>query len=112
MSAATYNISIERNATFDVSLALKDSNGTAIDVTNATIDAEIKQDYYFPGIVSFTVTKITPASGIIKLSLTANQTANLHVGTLKYDVFAQYSNGVIQKILKGTVSVEENITTL
>jgi hypothetical protein len=89
MSAATYNISIERNATFDVSLALKDGNGTAIDVTNATID-----------------------SGIIKLSLTANQTANLHVGTLKYDVFAQYSNGVIQKILKGTVSVEENITTL
>ena len=112
MSAANYNISIERNATFDVSLALKDGNGAAIDVTNATIDAEIKQDYYFPSIASFTVTKITPASGIIELSLTPNQTANLHVGSLKYDVFAQYSNGVIQKILKGAVSVDENVTTL
>lgn len=93
-------------------LTLKNSNGTAIDVTNATIDAEIKQDYYFPNLETFTVTKITPASGLVKLTLTAAQTAALHPGPLKYDVLVKYSDGTIQKILKGTVGVDTNISTL
>lgn len=112
MSASTYNISIERNADFSVGLILKDANGTAINVTNATIDAEIKQDYYFPTIQVFTVTKTAPASGQISLSLTAAQTALLHPGVLKYDVLVKYQNGTFQKIMKGTVSVDTNITTL
>lgn len=112
MSASTYNISIERNVDFCLILTLKNSNGTAIDVTNATIDAEIKQDYYFPNLETFTVTKITPASGLVKLTLTAAQTAALHPGPLKYDVLVKYSDGTIQKILKGTVGVDTNISTL
>jgi len=112
MSASTYNISIERNVDYRVTLTLKDGNGTAIDITTATIDAEIKQDYYFPTIVAFTVTKITPASGIVELSLTAAQTAALHPGPLKYDVLVKYATGIFQKILKGTVFVDTNITTL
>lgn len=112
MPASTYNISIERNVDFCLVLTLKNDTGTAIDVTNATIDAEIKQDYYFPNLQTFTVTKITPASGLIKLTLTAAQTAALHPGPLKYDVLVKYADNTIQKILKGTVSVDANISTL
>lgn len=112
MSASTYNISIERNVDFCVFLTLKDSAGSAIDITNATVDAEIKQDYYFPTLSTFTVTKVTPASGVVKLTLTAAQTAILHPGELKYDVLIKYSDNSIQKILKGAVLVDTNITTL
>lgn len=112
MSASTYNIYVERNVDYRVVLTLKDGNGSPINVTTATIDAEIKQDYYFPTIATFTVTKITPVSGIIELSLTAAQTALLHPGALKYDVLVKYSDGSFQKILKGTVNVDTNITTL
>jgi len=112
MSASTYNISIERNVDFCVILTLKDANGVAIDVTSATIDAEIKQDYYFPMLVAFTVTKVNAVAGIVKLELTAAQTAVLHPGTLKYDVLVKYSNNTFQKILKGSVAVDTNITTL
>jgi hypothetical protein len=112
MSASTYNISIERNVDFCLVLTLKDDTGTAIDVTNATIDSEIKQDYYLPTIQTFTVTKVTPASGLIKLTLTAAQTAILHPGPLKYDVLVKYADGTIQKILKGAVAVDTNISTL
>jgi hypothetical protein len=112
MSASTYNISIERNTDFLISLILKDGNGSVIDVTNATIDAEIKQDYYFPTIQTFTVTKTSPASGQITLSLTAAQTAALHPGPLKYDVLVKYQNNTFQKIMKGIVSIDTNITTL
>lgn len=112
MSASTYNITVERNVDFCVILTLKDANGTAVDVTTATIDAEIKQDYYFPMLAEFTVTKVTPASGVIKLELSAAQTALLHPGVLKYDVLVKYLNGTFQKILKGNVAVDTNITTL
>ena len=112
MSASTYNISVERNVDFKVALILKDVNGSPINLTTATIDAEIKQDYYFPNIATFTVTKITPASGLIELSLTAAQTAALHPGPLKYDVLVKYADGTFQKIMKGIVYVDTNITTL
>ncbi len=93
-------------------MSLKDDTGTPIDVTNATIDAEIKQDYYFPNLETFTVTKITPVSGVVKLTLSAAETAALHPGPLKYDVLVKYADNTIQKILKGTVSVDTNISTL
>jgi hypothetical protein len=112
MSASTYNISIERNVDFCLVLTLKNDSGSTIDVTNATIDAEIKQDFYFPTIQTFTVTKITTASGLIKLTLTAAETAILHPGPLKYDVLVRYSDGTTQKILKGLVAVDTNISTL
>jgi hypothetical protein len=46
MSASTYNISIETNTDYSVSLILKDAGGVPINLTSATIDAEIKQNYY------------------------------------------------------------------
>ena len=112
MSASTYNISIERNVDFCLVLTLNNSDGTTINVTNATIDAEIKQDYYFPTLETFSITKVTPASGVVKMTLTAAQTAALHPGPLKYDVLVKYSDGTIQKILIGTVNVDTNISTL
>lgn len=112
MPASTYNISIERNVDFCVILTLKDAAGNPIDVTNVDIDAEIKQDYYFPSLVSFTITKLTPASGIIKLELSAAQTAVLHPGNLKYDVLLKYQTGTFQKILKGIAAIDTNISTL
>jgi len=112
MPASTHNISIERNANFGVSLILKNADGTPIDVTNATIDAEIKQDYYLPTLETFTITKTSPAVGQITLSLTSAQTAALHPGPLKYDVLIKYNNNHFQKIMKGVVFVDTNITTL
>lgn len=112
MSASTYDILIERNADYSVGLILKDAAGNAVDLTNATVDAEIKQDYYFPSMVSFTVTKTNAAAGHVSLSLTAAQTALLHPGPLKYDILVKFQDNVFQKLLKGTVNVDTNITTL
>jgi hypothetical protein len=44
--------------------------------------------------------------------MTPDQTALLHPGTLKYDVMVRYSDNTIQKVLKGNVEVETNITSL
>lgn len=112
MSASTYNISIERNADYSVTLILKDAAGDPVDLTDATVDAEIKQDYYFPTMMTFTVTKTNPAAGQVALSLTGIQTALLHPGPLKYDVLVKFQNGTFQKLLKGIITVDTNITTL
>ena len=112
MSASTYNISLERNADYSVTLILKDSQGVPIDVTDAYVCGQIKQDYYFPPIEEFIIDKITPESGVVKLRLEAAQTVRLHPGELKYDILVRYSDWTYQKLLKGTVSVDPNITTI
>lgn len=113
MGAATYNITVERNVDYYISMYLKDQNRDPIDLTNQTVDAEIKQDYYFPTLTTFNIDVTHPGSGLIEMSLTAAQTAALHPGVLQYDILIKDNNdGTIQRILKGTVSVDTNITTL
>lgn len=113
MGAATYNITVERNVDFQISMYLKDYNRNPIDLTNQTVDSEIKQDYYFPTLTTFNIDVTTPVSGLIEMSLTAAQTAALHPGVLQYDILVKDNDdGTIQRILKGTVTVATNITTL
>ena len=113
MGAATYNITLERNVDYKVSMYLKDFNRNPIDLTNQTVDAEIKQDYYFPTLETFNIDITEPASGLVELSLTAAQTAALHPGTLQYDIMVKDNDhGTIQRILKGSVTVATNITNL
>lgn len=112
MSASSYNLCIQKNVDYSVTLQLKNSNGTPIDLTDAFVYSEIKQDYYLPVIQSLGATIINAVNGTVKLSLTAEQTLNLHPGTLKYDVLVRYADNTIQKVLRGSVEVENNITTL
>jgi hypothetical protein len=93
-------------------LTLKDSSGSAINVTNATLDSEIKQDFYFPPLASFVITKVNAVGGVVKLELPAAQTAVLHPGVLKYDLLIKYSDNSFQKILKGNVYIDPNISNL
>ena len=41
MATGTYDITIEKGITYDVSITLKDNNDAAINVTNYTFIAEI-----------------------------------------------------------------------
>jgi hypothetical protein len=112
MSASSYDLCIPRNTDYDITIQLKAANGSPINLTGAFVYSEIKQDYYLPLIANLNATIIDQASGIVKLSMTAEQTSALHPGTLKYDVLVRYSNNIFQKVLQGNVEVETNITSL
>lgn len=112
MSASSYNLCIQKNVDYSITLQLKNSSGVPIDLTDAFVYSEIRQDYYLPVIQPLTAAVINAVNGTVRLSLTAEQTLNLHPGTLKYDVLVRYVDNTIQKVLRGDVEIENNITTL
>ena len=112
MSASSYDLCIQRNTNFSFTIQLKDSNGVPIDLTEAYVYSEIRQDYYLPVLGVLGGSIVSEPSGIVSFSMNAEQTANLHPGTLKYDVLVRYVDNSMQKVLRGNVEVESNITSL
>lgn len=112
MSTSSYNICVQRNTNYSFTIQLKDSNSTPIDLTDAYVYSEIKQDYYLPVIAVLGGVILNAPNGTVSFSMTPEQTASLHPGTLKYDVLVRYVDGSIQKVLRGDVTVETNITSL
>ena len=112
MSASSYDLCIPRNTNFSFTIQLKDSNGSPINLTDAFVYSEIRQDYYLPVLGVLGGTIVNEPSGIVSFAMSAEQTSNLHVGNLKYDVLVRYSDDTIQKVLRGNVEVESNITSL
>ena len=111
MSVPTYNINIFKDVDYETSITLKDSNGTAINITNWTFNSQIKRDPDTDVEATFTVTKTNASGGVLKLSLTKTQTASLPVGNLVYDLVAKDSANVTKILLEGSVSVEPAVSS-
>ena len=109
MAAGTYNITITKGTDYALVMTLKDSSGSAINVTNYTFKSEIRRKESTGVAATFTVTKTNASAGAIKLALTQAQTETLPVGKLKYDLVANDGTEVDQYI-KGTVTVIDTVT--
>ena len=111
MATGTYDITIEKGITYDVSITLKDNNNAAINVTNYTFKAEIRRKAETGLEKAFTVTKLNASGGVIELSMTATNTQALPKGKLIYDLVANtcVSNKII-RIITGKVTVIESVT--
>jgi hypothetical protein len=115
MSAQSLNLnSIEQGATWSQQITLD----PVVDLTGYTGVCRIRQytNQNYPILAEPTVTIDTPASGILTLSLTATQSANLPCTglsftdrlTLYYDVEVT-SGTTVLRILQGTVQVTPRV---
>jgi hypothetical protein len=111
MSAATYNILIEQNANFSISVTVQDGSGNPIDLTGNTIESQIRE--YPTGIIfdNFEINVTNASQGQFTLSLSASQTLALPVIGMEYDVLMTLSDGVTkQRLMEGKISISEPIT--
>jgi len=75
-----------------------------VDITNATITGAIKGDYSdTTNLATFTVTKITPATGVFRVTLPAATSAALPSGSLKYEVRATWTTGQVETFFRGNL---------
>ena len=102
------NINIDKGTYFEVTFNLFDPDQSASVLTALTATyATIRKH---PGDVNgeeFSKT-ITSGTGTIKLSLTAEQTANLKAGRNYFDVILTI-DGKKTKVIKGTAIVQESV---
>jgi len=121
MAAGKYSMLIEQGATLDLSLLYKDSNNVAIDLTNYSARMKIRSGYaddnpttYF----SLTTTLDADGTGItlggtagtIGIFISATKTAAQSFDTAYYDLEIESSNGVVTRLLEGTVKLSKEVT--
>lgn len=111
MAAGTNNITIEKRATFSTTLTIKNEDGSAFNLTGASLSSQIRKDYSNALQANFTITVVGDASqGVITFSLTKDQTAALSTAPSSYDIFVDNADGTSDKLIKGTVTIVENET--
>jgi hypothetical protein len=112
MKRDKYNITIFKNESLAFAVALKDKNGTAIDLTNATLTAQCRDKSSNAVLFSFICTVTNPATnGAFTLSLGASSSANLVAQkSAVYDVKIAWTNGTVKRYLGGDVQIVDTVT--
>ena len=112
--AAIANLTIDQGATFSSDVTVKDANNNAFDLTGYTAEAKMAKGYQSTKTrTSITCTISADATtGVITLSLTADQTSSLEEGRYVYDLeILQTSSSTITRVIEGIITVRPQVTT-
>ena len=111
--AAIANLSIDQGATFSSDVTIKDANNALFDLTGYTARAKMALGY------ASTRTRVTitatvnsdPTTGIVTLSLTDTQTADLEApARYVYDLEVVSSGGSVTRVIEGIINIRPNVT--
>lgn len=116
MTPGKLNLTIYQGSTFKRILRLKDSNDAAIDLSGATARMHVRatladtatllelNETNGRAVVSDAV------NGEVTLFVTATVTAALDFSKAVYDLEIQYSDGTVDRVLQGGVTLSKEVT--
>lgn len=109
--ATTYDISAIQGNTLLLTLTADDINGNPINLSGYSTRGYVKYRYSDTGyLLDLNPTVISPAiSGMVSISGSANNLANMPVGTFVYDLEA-YAGDYVTKFLRGYFKVYPEAT--
>jgi hypothetical protein len=113
--AATANLRVDQGATFTSDITVTNTDGTAFNLTGHTASATMALGYSSTRTRTIFTTSIAndPTTGVITLSLTADQTNNLEApARYVYDVeITKTSDSTITRVIEGIITVSPSVTT-
>ena len=112
--AATAHLTIEQGATFSTDVTVKDNAGEVFNLTGYTASAKMAKGYASTRTrVVLTTAISTPSTGVITLSLSADETNNLDApARYVYDVeILRTSDSTITRVIEGIITVSPSVTT-
>lgn len=112
------NLVVRQGADFSFTARLKNPDGTPMDLTGATVRAQMRPTAASSTFVAFTVTILDPLNGRFVIALSAAQTAPLACGESltdpksrwAWDLEIQDSLGRVIPLLHGVASVFREVT--
>ena len=104
VTAATYDLTMQRRADYEITLEFQNLNLTGWTVASQVWDAERKTKH-----ATFDVSYVSRPSGIVSMSLTDTQTALLP-STSRYDILLINPLGLREYYIEGVVYVNEGYT--
>jgi hypothetical protein len=111
MPAGYSELFLEQGASFNTSITLDDVSGVAFNLVNYTATSQMRKSYYSSNAAAtFSVsTGNDPSLGVITMSLTSANTANVYPGRYVYDVYVT-SGTTRVRVLEGIINVTPQVT--
>lgn len=103
------NLIIDQGVDYSTSITLTDDDGSIIDLTGYTAEAQLRKTYTSLSAVNFVVS-ITASLGVVTLSMTSNVSSNIVPGRFVYDVLLRNAQGIKSRIVEGIVTVTPRVT--
>ena len=117
MAAGVYNTTIEKGATFNLSVTYKDATGTAVDLTDWTVRMHVRETPADSTTIltsqgaSPTIALTKNSSGVITVTISAATTSAIEATTAYYDIeIEQTATGVVRRVLKGRIVISPEVT--
>lgn len=111
MAAGYQELFLEKGSDFTTTITLADVNGDAYNLTNFTAKSQVRKSYYSTSTTAeFKILINTPTTGVINMSLTSANTANIAPGRYVYDVVIKDSANTVTRVLEGIVNVTPQVT--
>jgi hypothetical protein len=111
MPAGYQELFLEQGAEFNTSVSLDNADGSPYNLENCQVKSFMKKSYYSNNSTTeLTVDLNDPGQGVIILSLTYEQTANIAAGRYVYDVAVKDSSNTVSRVLEGIVNVSPRVT--
>ena len=110
ISPGTYDMTIQRRSDHTVNVTLKDSNGTAINLTGYTLASQIWDTVRTSKAADATCTVTNASGGTFDWKLTDTQTATFTAEEYKYDVRLTNPAGLHEYWIEGTIYMSEGYT--
>ena len=110
--AGTYDFTVQRRADHTESIRITDSNDNAVDLSGATIAAQVWDKERTGKYADFTVAYTNRTNGEFEISLTHVQTLQFTPNELSYDVLLLNPSGKREYYIEGTIFVSEGYTTI
>jgi hypothetical protein len=108
---AKANIVIDQGADFSTTVTVTDSVGDPLDLTGYSARGQIRKHYTSSTKVDFSTSFLPPrSSGILTLSLSSVQTANMESGRYVYDVELVSSANNVSRLVEGIATVTPEVT--
>lgn len=103
------NLIIDQGTDYSTSINLTDDDGNIVNLSNYTANSQIRKTHSSSNAVTFGIT-LQSSNGVVLLTLTDTQTANLTAGRYVYDVILTDSGNVTSRIVEGIVTVTPRVT--
>ena len=107
--ATKANLVIDQGSTFSTDLTLKDENGDALNLSGYNANSQMRKWYTSTNATAVFTTSVSETTGVITLSLSANQTGSITAGRYVYDV--EINDGsAVSRVVEGIITVTPQVT--
>ena len=110
IAPGTYNMTIQRRSDHSVDVTLKDSGGSAVNLTGYTLASQVWDPDRTTKAADATVSVTNASGGTFTWSVTDTQTALLTLDEYKYDVLLTNPSGLKEYWIEGTIYMDQGYT--